>query len=162
MLDGGCPFYDVYRCRDGGYMAVGALEPPFFQELVSRFRLEKIFTLKNRLDRTKWPEMKEAFQQQFAQRTRREWEKVFDGTDACCTPVLEQEELQKAGYEQRLAVSLRNTPGLEIPQQDTWDGTGLTPGFGGEHILNTWFNWRRGKQYEIQNGGLVKINTAKL
>ena len=162
MLDGGCPFYDVYRCKDGGYMAVGALEPQFFQGLVSRLRLDNTFTLKNRLDRTKWPEMKEAFQQQFAQRTRREWEEAFDGTDACCTPVLEQEELQKAGYEQRLAVSLRSTPGLGIPQQDTWNSTGLAPGYGGEHILNAWFNWRRGKQYEIHNGGLVKSNIAKL
>ena len=162
MLDGGCPFYDTYSCKDGGYMAVGALEPHFFQELVCILKLENIYHPKNQLDRTKWPAMKAAFGQKFAQKTRREWENLFDGADACCTPVLGQGELQKAGYEQRLAVSLASTPGLGIAEHHAWNGTGLRPGQCGEQILNAWFNWQRGKHYKVENGSLVKIDVPKL
>ena len=36
LLDGGAPFYDTYECADGRYLAVGALEPRFYDELVRR------------------------------------------------------------------------------------------------------------------------------
>ncbi|KAL8825631.1 MAG: hypothetical protein Q9191_004296 [Dirinaria sp. TL-2023a] len=162
MLDGGCPFYDTYECKDGGYMAVGALEPHFFQELVCSLKLENTYRPEDQFDRAKWPAMKKALERKFAQNTRSEWETLFNGADACCTPVLGQAELQKAGYGQRLPISLTNTPGLEIPEPDAWDSSGLAPGYCGEQILNTWFNWRRGKHYEIDNGSLVKIDTPKL
>ncbi|MFB8259982.1 hypothetical protein ACFC8L_15050, partial [Kitasatospora purpeofusca] len=34
LLDGGAPFYDTYATADGGYMAVGALERRFYQQLL--------------------------------------------------------------------------------------------------------------------------------
>ena len=34
LLDGGAPFYDVYETADGRHLAVGALEPQFYDELV--------------------------------------------------------------------------------------------------------------------------------
>ena len=39
VLDGAAPFYSVYETADGEYMAVGALEPKFFAELVQRLEL---------------------------------------------------------------------------------------------------------------------------
>lgn len=34
MLDGGAPFYTTYRTADGGFMAVGAIEPQFYELLI--------------------------------------------------------------------------------------------------------------------------------
>src|SRR5947208_1615793 len=34
LLDGGCPYYGTYETADGRYMAVGSLEPQFYDEFV--------------------------------------------------------------------------------------------------------------------------------
>jgi alpha-methylacyl-CoA racemase len=86
-LDSGAPFYDVYATSDGGYMAVGALEPRFYTELVTRLGLDPA-TLPPQQDRAGWPALRQVFARTFASRTRAEWTAVFEGTDACATPVL--------------------------------------------------------------------------
>ena len=35
IIDGGAPFYNIYRCADGLWLAVGAIEPQFFAALVA-------------------------------------------------------------------------------------------------------------------------------
>ncbi len=87
MLDGGAPFYDVYPCADGRYVAVGALEPPFYAALLAGLGLADA-GLPAQLDRSGWPALRAAFASAFAARDRAHWEAVFDGTDACVTPVL--------------------------------------------------------------------------
>jgi alpha-methylacyl-CoA racemase len=87
LLDTGCPFYDTYRCSDGGWMAVGALEPQFYAELLSGLGIAGE-DLPKQNDRSGWPVLRARFTELFASRTRDEWTKVFDGTDACTTPVL--------------------------------------------------------------------------
>lgn len=160
VLDGGSPWYDVYECNDGGYMSVAAgLEIPFSKVLLRGLGIKEELPPH---DRNMWPMVREKFRQRFLQKTRREWEQVFDGTDACCTPVLEQAELETEGFEQRPAVGLSVTPGLPIPQDSAWKSTGMVPGFGGEDLLEAWLGWRRGKDFEVDRGGLVKIQTAKL
>ena len=57
VLDGGCPWYEVYECKDGRYMAVGALEPQFFEELVKGLRLNAGLNSR-RHDRSTWPAIK--------------------------------------------------------------------------------------------------------
>lgn len=161
LLDGGCPYYDVYKCKDGGYMAVGALEPQFFTNLVRGLELERSFSARNR-DRKVWPAMRDAFRERFLERTRKEWEDVFDGQDACCTPVLGYNELEAAGYEQRHAVTLTQTPGLELEQHRAWDGVPMAPGTGGKHILEEWLGWRQDRDFAKRDGALVIIDTAKL
>ncbi|MFJ4828658.1 CaiB/BaiF CoA transferase family protein [Streptomyces sp. NPDC088747] len=86
LLDGGTPFYDVYRTADGGWYAVGALEPKFYRCLVELLGLPG--WAGRQQDRAAWPEMREDFAKAFATRTRAEWDTVFDGTDACASPVL--------------------------------------------------------------------------
>ena len=161
LLDGGCPWYDVYECKGGGYMAVGALEPQFFKELVKGLGLEEGL-LAQRDSREGWPYIREKFRSAFMQKTRLQWEKIFDGKDACCTPVLEQRELEATGYEQRLPVGLTDTPGVMIDQRKAWKDNGLPPGSGGEVILGQWLGWRKGKEYHVERGGLVLVSTAKL
>ena len=161
ILDGGCPFYDVYECRDGGCMAVGALEPQFFTELLKGLDLDPAISIQQN-DRTVWPAMREMFRSKFMQMTRAQWEEIFTGKDACCTPVLGQEELEAAGFQQRHLVDLKSTPGLKIDQLKAWTNSGLPPGSGGEDVLRAWLGWRRGREYEVEEGALVQKSTSKL
>ena len=165
LLDGGCPYYACYECRDRGrYMAVGALEERFWRVLVKGLGVEdEVRGLGRREDRATWEALRRLFERKFREMTRVEWERVFDGTDACCTPVLEQEELEEAGYEQRAVVTLKDTPALEIGANDGgWVGRGLSPGEGGEKTLQDWMGWKRDRDYRVEKGGLVKVDTAKL
>lgn len=83
LLDGGAPFYDTYACADGRWVAVGAIEPQFYAQLVAGLDLTG---LPGQYD--DWPATRAAFTAAFATRTREEWAAVFAGTDACVTPVL--------------------------------------------------------------------------
>ena len=90
LLDGGCPYYGTYETADGGYMAVGALEPQFYEEFVTLMGLpEHAGDLK---DRTRWGELREAVAARFKSRTRDEWTALFEGSDACVAPVLSLRE----------------------------------------------------------------------
>ena len=92
LLDGGAPFYDVYPCADGRYVAVGALEPHFYAALLAGLGLSGE-DLPAQLDRTGWSRLRAAFTAAFATRTRDEWAAAFDGSDACVTPVLDPGEV---------------------------------------------------------------------
>ncbi len=85
LLDGGAPFYAVYECADGRFVAVGALEPPFWAELVAGLgvRVEG-----EQYDPDTWPAQRAAFTAAFRTRTRDEWAARFEATDACVAPVL--------------------------------------------------------------------------
>ncbi|KAL1782862.1 alpha-methylacyl-CoA racemase [Sigmodon hispidus] len=91
LLDGGAPFYTTYRTADGEFMAVGAVEPQFYQLLVQGLGL-KSDELPDQLSIADWPDMKKKFADVFAKKTKAEWCQIFDGTDACVTPVLTIEE----------------------------------------------------------------------
>ena len=86
LLDGGAPFYAVYRTADGGHMAVGALEPQFYAEFAALLGLGD--AAPDRSDPARWGELRELIAARFATRTRQEWTDVFEGTDACVAPVL--------------------------------------------------------------------------
>jgi alpha-methylacyl-CoA racemase len=87
LLDTGAPFYDVYRCADGNFVAVGALEEQFYAALLEGLGLAGDETLPDRLDPRQWPALRERFTEVFASRSRAEWWAVFEGTDACVAPV---------------------------------------------------------------------------
>jgi alpha-methylacyl-CoA racemase len=84
LLDTGAPFYDVYETADGKHVAVGALEPQFYAELVGKLGLDA----PDRNDPAQWPELRKVLAETFRQRTQVEWTAVFDGSDACVAPVL--------------------------------------------------------------------------
>jgi alpha-methylacyl-CoA racemase len=87
LLDGGAPYYRTYETSDGGYMAVGSIEPQFFAQLISGLGLSAD-EVPNQFELGRYDEMKAIFTERFASRTRDEWTAVFAGTDACVTPVL--------------------------------------------------------------------------
>jgi alpha-methylacyl-CoA racemase len=91
ILDTGAPWYDVYETADGKYMAVGAIEARFYQELLQGLGLAGA-DLPKQHDRKRWPELREKFTAVFKTRTRDAWTAVFAGKDACVTPVLSLDE----------------------------------------------------------------------
>jgi alpha-methylacyl-CoA racemase len=94
LLDGAAPFYRTYRTADGGFMAVGALEPQFYRELLDTLGLAHGESPQH--DRSRWPEQSERLAEIFAAKTRADWELVFAGRDACVTPVLSLAEAARA------------------------------------------------------------------
>ena len=90
LLDGGAPYYDTYRCADGRFIAVGALEPQFHAELCERLGLDPAEWPQH--DQDRWPEQRTWLAEVFATRTRDEWAEVFEGSDACVAPVLDLDE----------------------------------------------------------------------
>jgi alpha-methylacyl-CoA racemase len=91
MLDGGAPWYDTYETRDGLYLAVGAIEAKFFQELAQRIGLDAV-DMKRQHDREHWPALRTKMTAIFKTRTRGEWCALLEGTDSCVTPVLTMDE----------------------------------------------------------------------
>jgi alpha-methylacyl-CoA racemase len=87
FLDGGAPYYGVFACRDGLHVSVGALEPQFYRLLREKAGLDDpAFDLRH--DETSWPALRAKMAEVFAQRTRAEWCRLLEGTDACFAPVL--------------------------------------------------------------------------
>jgi alpha-methylacyl-CoA racemase len=86
LLDGAAHFYRTYQTADGGYLAVGALEPQFYRELLDTLGLPAGEWPQH--DRSLWPRQSARLAEIFASRTRAEWERAFAGRDACVTPVL--------------------------------------------------------------------------
>ncbi len=123
LLDGAAPFYDTYPCADGSFVAVGALEPQFYSALLSGLELD---LPEGQYAVAAWPRHREAIADRFASRSRPEWLQVFDGTDACVTPVLSLAEAPgdphlvarrvfaevPGGVEPRVAPRFSRTPGL--------------------------------------------------
>ena len=87
QLDGAAPFYRTYQTSDGGFVAVGALEPKFYTALIAGLGLVGE-DLPDQYDRSGWPCLRKRFQEVIATRSRDEWVALFDGTDACVAPVL--------------------------------------------------------------------------
>jgi alpha-methylacyl-CoA racemase len=95
LLDTGAPFYDVYECADGGFLAVGAIEPQFYRELVERsgFRAGEDEARRFRQPAPPdWPADRVEWAALFRTRTRDEWAGLLAGSDACVQPVLDWEE----------------------------------------------------------------------
>lgn len=86
LLDGGTPFYSVYRTADARHVAVGAIEPKFFAAFVDGLGID--IHPSSQYDQSTWPEMRARIADRFARHTQAEWVKTFDGTDACVSPVL--------------------------------------------------------------------------
>lgn len=91
MLDSGAPFYEVYRCSDGEWIALGAIEPQFYAILLEKLGLEHE-GLAKQMERDGWPSDKERIAAVIARKSRAEWCAILEGSDACFAPVLEMDE----------------------------------------------------------------------
>ena len=87
LLDGAAHFYDTYECADGKYVAIGAIEPQFYAELLARAEVtDPEFQAQH--DAAQWPELKQKLGEVLKTKTRDEWDALMAGSDACFAPVL--------------------------------------------------------------------------
>jgi alpha-methylacyl-CoA racemase len=91
-LDTGAPWYDVYETADGKWLAIGALEPQFFAQLVAGLGLADDPDVVAQHDRERWPAARVRIAEAIRARSRDDWVAIFDGTDACVAPVLDPVE----------------------------------------------------------------------
>lgn len=91
IADGSVPYYTCYTTSDDQYVAVAAIEPVFYDNLLRRLGLDAAAFPQN--DRDAWPRLRAELSRIFASRTRDEWTVVFAGVDACLTPVLQLHEV---------------------------------------------------------------------
>ncbi|XP_062334256.1 alpha-methylacyl-CoA racemase [Osmerus eperlanus] len=115
MLDSGAPFYDTYQTSDRKYMAVGAIEPQFYSQLLHGLGLDDA-DLPSQMSFSDWPKLRQVFTDCFATKTQAEWRAVFDGTDACVTPVLSLEEVSSHPHNQQRESFLQDSQGEESPR----------------------------------------------
>jgi alpha-methylacyl-CoA racemase len=152
LLDGGAPFYRCYQTADGKYVAVGAIEPQFFAELLAGLGLSAHEVL-NQFDIGSYPRMRDVFAERFAAKTRDEWAEIFAGTDACVTTVLTWSEaatdphitaratvITAHGVEQAAPAPRfsRSRPGRSVrrrPVRHRWTKSTGNPPLSGEELL---------------------------
>lgn len=88
LLDTGAHFYDVYKCLDGKYVSIGAIEPQFYSILLEKTGLTDDQAFANQMDSKLWPALKERLAQVMLTKTADEWCALMEGTDVCFAPVL--------------------------------------------------------------------------
>ncbi len=115
LLDSGSHFYDTYETADGKHMAVGAIEPQFYAELLDGLGLANE-DLPHQMDRGQWPAMKEKLAEVFKTKTRQEWTEIFDSTDACVAPVMNLGEAPSHPHNQARAAFVDGVNGDAAPQ----------------------------------------------
>jgi alpha-methylacyl-CoA racemase len=86
-LDSGAFFYDVYECADGKYVSLAPIEDKFLEELLRRLEIDPA-EMPPKMNRRRWPEAKAKLAARFKRKTRDEWCRLLEGSDACFAPVL--------------------------------------------------------------------------
>ncbi len=89
LFDGGAPYYRCYRCRDGRYVALGAIEGAFWAQFLDLCGITDTELREARNDRAQWPALRARLEEIFRTRDADEWCRMTEGTDACLTPVLD-------------------------------------------------------------------------
>lgn len=97
--DGGAHFYDVYKCADGKYISIGAMEPQFYALLREKCSLSSP-EFDPQWDQTQWPHLKDRMSEVFGQKTRQQWSELLEGTDVCFAPVLDLDEAPQHPHNQ--------------------------------------------------------------
>jgi alpha-methylacyl-CoA racemase len=145
LLDTGAPYYDVYETADGRHMAVGALEARFYAAFITLlFDGEPPAGLPAQHDIAAWPALRAALAARFAARTQAEWAKVFDGSDACVSPVVSLSEapahphLAARGTYTKVDGITQPAPAPRFSRTQGQPGRIATPGAHTRAILDAW------------------------
>lgn len=91
FLDGAAHFYGTYECADGKHVAIGAIEPQFYRKLLELCGIDDP-EFRHQWDREQWPALRRKLEAVLRTRTRHEWCRILEGTDACFAPVLDMSE----------------------------------------------------------------------
>ena len=141
LLDGGLPFYRTYRCLDGKFVAVGALEPKFFAGLIRGLGLDPSLYLPRQYNRSDWPSLHREFEDIFAGKPRDKWASLFEGSDACVVPVLDFEEAARHPHNAARSTFLEVDGKLQPPPAPRFSRSETSAGAyngNGEAALREW------------------------
>lgn len=139
LLGGAAPFYRCYLCADGKEIAIGALEPKFYAELLERTGADEALK-SDQLDQRNWKDRTEKFAALFATKTRDEWCEILEGTDACFAPVLTFDESVDHPHMKQRNVYVKRDGchhAAPAPRFSRTPGE-IAPAPSGEELLRTW------------------------
>jgi alpha-methylacyl-CoA racemase len=124
LLDGGAPFYDVYECADGRWLAIGAIEPQFYADVLKGLGLDD--DPGAQYDQSGWPSLRERISATVRTKTRDEWVDIFEPLEACVAPVLAPEEAPS--HPHAVARAMFRTDGQGRPEPAPAPRFSRTPG----------------------------------
>lgn len=144
FLDGSAPFYRCYEAADGGFVAVGAVEPEFWKTLLTRMGLQDIDPARQR-DKSTWEATSRRLADTFRSKTRADWCTLLEDLDACFAPVLGLDEIENHKHI-RARGCLINAFGVTAPApaprfSETPGGLNLPPPRPGEHTREALLDW---------------------
>lgn len=144
-LDTGGPFYDTYETADGRFVAVGALEPQFYAELLERTGLSDE-VLPAQMDQAGWPQLRERFTELFRAKTRDEWCEILEQTDACFAPVLTMSECVEHPHIRARRTIVEDANGVPQPApaprfSRTEAQLSAPPAWPGQHTVEVLTDW---------------------
>lgn len=90
LLDGGAPFYSTYRCQDGKDVALGPIEPQFWQLFCEK--VERPDWVNSGRTPDQWATFKPELEALFLTKTRQQWCELLEDSDACFSPILDMAE----------------------------------------------------------------------
>ncbi len=167
LVDSGAPFYDSYETSDGGWVAVGAMEPHYYADLLTVLELDEASLPGSQYDEAAWPALKEVIADRFRTRTRDEWVTAARGHNACLHPVLTMDEATRSEHA-RARESFTEIDGVPQPAPaPRFSRTPATvtapPPLPGEHtegVLADWGTptWRIAEW--LKSGAVVDAETA--
>lgn len=144
LLDGGAPFYGTYRCADGKWLAVGAIEPRFHDLLIDKLGLSPE-AFAERWNPEQWPHLRQLLAETFLKRTRSEWCAVLEGSDACVAPVLDLDEAPMHSHNVARQTFVMHAEVIQPAPAPRFSRTPAqiqrppaAPGEHGEEILSEW------------------------
>jgi len=161
LLDGGAPRYDTYLCADGRHLAVGPLEPAFNRQFLQGLGLADDPQMQTLDDRSLWPVQKARIAGVIAQRSRDEWVRLFEGSDACVSPVLTLVEAPEHPHNQARGTFVQAHGVLQPAPAPRFSRTPCPPvqplpvaGLGAQS-LRAW-GWQDGPIAALQNAGVLR------
>ncbi len=136
VLDGGSHFYDTYETKDGGYLAVGAIEKVFYVKLLQLMGLNPA-EFEPQHEKARWPAWKARLAEVFKTKTRDEWSALMAHEDACVMPVLTTSEAMVHPHNQARQVFVTHEGVAQVAPSPRFSRTvptlDLVPPKPGEH-----------------------------
>lgn len=121
-------FFATYRCADGQFITLGALEPQFYALLLEKLGLQDDPRFAGKQwDRARWGEMHTHFAELFGSRTRDEWSALLEGTDVCFGPVLSPQEAAQHPHNVARDIYFERDGLLQSRPAPRFDGQAVTP-----------------------------------
>lgn len=161
LLDGGAPYYGCYETADGRYLSVGALEPAFFDELVSRVGLPVSDSALRRVP-DQWPAMRERYRALFRSKTLNQWMDLLADSDACVAPVLSLDEVEAHPHNQHRKTFMRSDGVLQAAPAPRFSRTSApapvapeAPGASTQNVLRT-LGYSDAQQQRLRSNGTIE------